>query len=113
MLHHYWASPPVEDEGRSWSPHERTRVLQLLLSTDASKLAWGAHVHGKWASTQVEDHIHLTDTLDAPPPGLPQTFPQELRSLRGLLSRTQSQEHIHILEYEAVFRALLSLGPHV
>lgn len=44
---------------------------------------------------------------------IPRSFPPELRNLRGQFTPTESGEHIHILEYEAVFRALANLGDHM
>lgn len=54
--------PPVTDQGRAWGPQEKVRILQLSISTDASGVAWGAHVHSKWDSTQTRGNIPLTPT---------------------------------------------------
>lgn len=109
-VEHYWKHPPSADRGRPWGPQEKTRVIQLLLSTDASKVAWGAHVHGKWASSSnngvIQNHLdEETNILE-----FPEGFPNELRNMRGNFSKSEQEDHIHILEYEAVFRALLALG---
>lgn len=51
LLTHYWTGPPIADQGRAWGPQEKVRILQLSISTDASGVAWGAHVHSKWDAT--------------------------------------------------------------
>ncbi len=60
-------------------------MLQLVLSTDASGVAWGAHIHGKWQSSRQEgklllddvDKVHLTE---------PVHLPAERKNMRGEFS---------------------------
>ena len=42
---HFWAKPCISQQGRSWFPPEKGAVLFASLVTDASKVAWGGHLH--------------------------------------------------------------------
>ena len=86
------------------------RVLQLVISTDASKVAWGAHIHGKWKSTAIHGLLNLEDGSMQNDSNAPVQFPDKLKNMRGALNDTDRTEHIHILEYKAVYQALLGLG---
>jgi hypothetical protein len=48
IIKHFWRNPPKANIGRAWGPQHKVRLLQVVLSTDASRVAWGAHIHGKW-----------------------------------------------------------------
>lgn len=112
-LRHYWANPPITDQGRAWGPAEKVRVLQLVISTDASKVAWGAHIHGKWKSTAIQGLLNLEETSMQGESNEPIHFPTQLKNMRGAFDATDRTEHIHILEYEAVYHALQGLGDEI
>lgn len=100
LLEHYWQAPPESDQGRPWGPSEKVRVLQLSLSTDASGVAWGAHVHQAWSTTATCGHV------DAPA-GASYTAPN--KNMRGQFTDAEQDLPIHLLEYKAVIRALEGL----
>lgn len=104
LLTHYWTAPPPSDQGRAWGPQEKVRVLQISISTDASGVAWGAHVHSKWDATQTHGNIPLPAA---------NSVPNADRNMRGQFHTDETSQPIHILEYEAVYRALKALTPHI
>ena len=102
-LEHYWINPPLEDQGRAWGPAEKVRVLQLVLSTDASKVAWGAHIHGKWESTAISGLLNLDTPVIPTASTTPLPFPNLAKNMRGAFNEQTREAHIHLLEYEAVY----------
>ena len=44
-LEYFWKKVPMNQIGRSWYPPETSTVISCVLITDASKYAWGSHVH--------------------------------------------------------------------
>lgn len=77
--------------------------MQVTLATDASKVAWGAHVHQVDAPTH-SGELQLKSSADqvsqAAAPGALS------RNARGSWTEHQRQEAIHILEMEAIINAL-------
>ena len=84
--------------------------MQIVISTDASKVAWGAHIHGKWTSDTSNGVLSLEEGDPSKLFLALAAFPAELQNLRGAFDSGDREEHIHILEYEAVFRTLHALG---
>lgn len=77
-LKQFWRRPPADEVGRKWGPPERTLVSQLLMSTDASKFAWGGMVHaGRWAENARQT---------------------PLAAARGMWPAEAQENHIHLLE---------------
>lgn len=83
-----------------------------MLSTDASGVAWGAHIHGKWKSTRTEGQL-LLDKVDDVTLTDEQPVPTSLTNQRGGFAVEEQAQPIHILEYKAVFNALQALGPNL
>ena len=112
LVEHFWKQPPETDIGRAWGPQEKVRVLQLVLSTDASGVAWGAHVHGKWEDTQCRGNIYSSGINDIDT-SKPAPLTDTLKNMRGQFSTQDQTEWIHILEYKAVLAAITQLDTHI
>ena len=84
----------------------------MVLSTDASGVAWGAHIHGKWANTHQTGHVYDSG-INAPSTLVPLAVDVSRKNMRGQFSAEEQKDWIHILEYKAVVNALHELGPHI
>ena len=45
-LKNFWNNLGQQEIGRRWGPLPRTSICEFTISTDASKTAWGATLHG-------------------------------------------------------------------
>lgn len=86
--------------------------MQLVLSTDASGVAWGAHVHGKWEETHTSGKVYNDNKLDTSTLRA-HAVDESVRNMRSIFTETEREDWIHILEFKAVHRALTALGPHI
>ena len=105
LLRHYWSHPPESDIGRPWGPQYKIRLLQIVLSTDASGVAWSAHVHGKWETGRHQGLLQAPEINNLSNRREIQLDPTR-STTQGQFSIEEQQEWIHILEYKAGLNAI-------